>query len=200
MSTNELPGQRLARWRAEHWPPKGLTQYGELPIYYGDHDAVAAFGETLAEAMLAAAPHIYDECRGATPRWMHVPKLFHDVERVNLAQAVAKASRRFGAVTALVAKCGAFGDAEVERLGVWLAGGESRELVAHRPFVDLRAYIFCRGQSRPARTRYYESGLVLAVREGFLIQDHRAAVRRQRADASASPLATNAAGWVVFGR
>lgn len=193
-----LPGERLERWRDANWPPKALRQFGELPIYFGDHDSVTAFAETLGEALLGAADHIYDKCGGRAPRWMRVPKIVFGVERMNVAQSTAKASKRFSTLTALAAKCGQFPDAEVAKITQWLDSAEGAEVVAHKPFIDLRAYLFIKGKTEPERVRFYESGLVVAVEQGFAVQDHRQIVRRRRRDTLSDPLAKNDAGWAVF--
>ena len=194
------PGERLAQWRDAHWPPAHLRQYGELPVYIGDHETVTAFAETLADAMMVAADHIYDACRGRVPRWMQVPKIHFGVERLNVLKAPAKASKRFTSVTQLVAKCGDFPPADLARVEAWLRSHERAIAVAHKPFVDLRAYVFVSGKEEPERVRFHESGLVVAMADGFKVQDHRTTQRRKRRDALVEPLAANDRGWSVFGK
>lgn len=194
------PGERLAQWRSAHWPPAGLQQYDQLPIYVGNHESVAAFAETLADAMMVAAEHIYDTCGGQTPRWMQLPKIRFGVERLNVLKASAKASKRFSTETQLVAKCGAFPAADLARVAAWLSSDERAVVVAHKPFVDLRAYVFTQGKDEPERVRFYESGLIVATTDGFTVQDHRDTLRRKRRDALTEPLAVNERGWSVFGK
>ncbi len=194
------PGERLAQWRDAHWPPAKLRQYGELPIYIGDPDTVTEFAETLADAMMVAADHIYDACRGRVPRWMQVPKIHFGVERLNVLKAPAKASKRFTTATELLAKCGEFPAADLARVEAWLRSHERAVVVAHKPFIDLRAYVFAKGREEPERVRFYESGLVIATAEGFTMQDHRTTQRRKRKDALTEPLAVNGRGWSVFGK
>ncbi|AYK20498.1 hypothetical protein [Aeromonas veronii] len=144
-----------------------MNKCGELPIYIGDHEAVTAFALSLGEVMAAVSDHIFDECRGKTPRWMAVPKVVFGVERLNLAKAPAKASRRFTELSDLVKRCGSFSDEDKRKLEDWFQRNPQGELVAHKPFVDMRAYVFTRGEARPKRLRFYESGLVLAPAEGW---------------------------------
>lgn len=193
------PGVDLTAWREQYWPPAHLQRYGELPLFTGTHEAVREFSETLAQAMMGAADHIYDKCRGDQPRWMRVPKVFFGVERVNLAKSPAKASKTFSTVAMLVAKCGQFEAPGLAKIKACLDQGD-KVVVAHRAFNDIRAYVFVRGQEEPHRVRFYESGLVLAVDPDFIIQDHRTAKRRQRADRQKAPLAVNAAGWIVYAK
>jgi hypothetical protein len=176
-----------------------LERYGELPIYLGDHERVSAFAETLADAMVGAASHVYDRCGGKVPRWMQVPKVHFGVTRLNIAQSVAKASQRFSSVTALLAKCGPFPEDDLAKVQAWLVQSELAEVVAHKPFVDMRAYVFTSEAEGPTRVRFYEAGLVIARSEGFVLQDHRNTLRRPRNDAYKERLAANDSGWTVFG-
>lgn len=194
------PGDRLLNWKLAHWPPKGMKKCGELPIYIGDHEAVTAFALSLGEVMAVVSDHIFDECRGKTPRWMAVPKVVFGVERLNLAKAPAKASRRFTELSDLVKRCGSFSDEDKRKLEDWFQRNPQGELVAHKPFVDMRAYVFTRGEARPKRLRFYESGLVLAPAEGLelIVQDHRGTIRSKRSDAFSAPMARSSRGWDVF--
>lgn len=193
------PGDRVLNWKLTNWPPKDMRKCGELPIYIGRHDAVTEFYLSLGQVMAAVSDHILDECRGKTPRWMAVPKVIFGVERINLAKAPAKASRRFTDTAELVKRCGMFESVDIRKLDMWLQANPAGELVAHKPFVDMRAYVFARGES-PKRVRFYESGLVVAAPEGqeIVMQDHRATIRSKRSDAFSEPMARNLRGWEVF--
>lgn len=195
------PGERVVDWKLAHWPPKGMKRCGELPIYIGDHEAVTAFALSLGEVVAAVSGHIFDECRGKTPRWMAIPKVVFGVERLNLVKAPAKASRRFTDVAELVKRCGSFSDDDKEKLESWLQRNPQGQLVTHKPFVDMRAYVFTQGESRPRRVRFYESGLVLArvAARDVVVQDHRETLRAKRSDALGAPIAQSSRGWEVYG-
>lgn len=194
------PGDRILQWKLTHWPPKGMRQCGELPIYIGDHGSVTAFSLSLGEVMAAVSDHIFGAGRGKTPRWMAVPKVVFDVERMNLTKAAAKESRRFTELSDLETRCGNFSDEARRKLQGWFQSNPQGELVAHKPFVDMRAYVFTRSEARPKRLRFYESGLVLAPAEGreIVVQDHRETIRSKRSDALSEPLAVSSRGWDVF--
>ena len=194
------PGDKLVGWRSRHWPPAGMRQIAGLPIYVGTAEQVERFVGPLAEALLVAADHIYDHCGGKTPRWMRVPKICSGVTRLNLVTAKAKSSRRFEDVSELVQTCGAVSEDDAHALREWLASDDDAELVAHKPFVDLRAYVFDGDGEDPRRIRFYESGLVLAAADGFVVQDQRGVVRKQRSDVLREPLAHTGKGWDVFAR
>jgi hypothetical protein len=188
----------LINWKANNWPPENLRQQGDLPIFSGGHAAVSEFGQSLADIMALLSEHVYDNCRGRVPRWMSIPKIFFSVERINLVTATAKDSRRFTSVDSLFAECGKFSDVDKEKLTLALQANPERVLVAHKSFVDMRAYIYVKGERSPKRVHFYESGLVVAVTEKFIFQDHRKAVRVQRNDAYANLIAGNSRGWEVF--
>ena len=177
-----------------------MRQIAELPIYVGSSEQVERFVQPLAEALLVAADHIYDHCGGKTPRWMRVPKICADVVRLNIVTATAKASKRFEDMAQLTAVCGDVDEAEARALRDWLDTDDEAELVAHKPFIDLRAYVFSAKDEEPQRIRFYESGLVIAAAEDFIVQDQRNVVRKQRSDMLREPLARTAKGWDVFAR
>jgi hypothetical protein len=132
---------------------------------------------------------------------MAVPKLVFGVRRVTLVQATAKASKRLDSLDAVVKKFGQLKPETTRSLFKWMAANPSGYFVAHKPFTDLRAYVYVAGEGRPRRLRFYESGLVLAREPGIqlLKQDHREIVREGRSDALASPLAM-LKGWALYGR
>lgn len=201
-ATSKLLSQQLAEWRVKNWPPAELRQYVDkdgirLPIYYGKHDIVASFGEKLADIMQLMSTHVMDECRGRVPKWMTIPKLHFGVVRLNITTSTAKASRRFYDTDSLVAKCGTFTKKETKAMDAWLQEQAGAVLVAHRSFIDLRSYVFKKTDDKPARERFYECGLVLAVEDGFIIQDNRGVVRSKRSDAYNSPIASSDR-WRVF--
>jgi len=74
--------------------------------------------------------------------------------------------------------------------------------VAHKPFVDMRAYVFTRDETRPKRFRFHASGLVLAPAEAqeIVVQDHRETIRSKRSDAFSGPMAQSSRGWTFSRR
>lgn len=194
------PGDHIQRWRSANWPPKNMKQIAGLPIYVGVRDDVSEYALALGDVMMSVSGHIHDECRGKKPRWMAVPKVVMDVERLNLVKATAKASKRFVSVDELVKRCGKVSDVEAGQLQDWLRKHPSWDLVAHKECVDLRAYVFVAREDRPLRLRFYESGLVLCPRaaDQIQVQDHRGTIRAKRNDAYSSPMAHTANGWTVY--
>lgn len=190
----------LATWREAHWPPAGMTRVvPNLPVYTGTHAQLSALSHALAGVMVKLEPHILDACDGRVPRWMAIPKLAFHVERLNLVQAAAKASRRFSDMVRLRASCGEFRQADLDLLTDWFASHPGQELVAHRPFQDLRAFVHVPG-TPGRRLRFYESGLAIAPPPGvtLVVQDHRGVIRGTRNDAFANPLARSTSGWLVY--
>ena len=125
----------LATWREAHWPPMGMKRLvPKLPIYEGTHAQLTALSHSLGELMLKLESHIADACDGRVPRWMAIPKLVFHVERLNLVQAPAKASKRFADMVRLRATCGEFSPVDQARLIEWFAAHPGQELVAHLPF------------------------------------------------------------------
>lgn len=218
---NVTPGELVRAWKLANWPPR-MRRIGELPIYLGDHRQVSVLAESLAEMLTAVSEHIMDDCRGRTPRWMAIPKIVFGVQRLNLVDAKAKASKSFESVEALVTKCGMLLADDRKKLDQWMQRNAEGQLVAHKEFVDMRAYAYVLGERRPRRFRFYSAGLVVAAptgqevafedrrgterearsgaRTSTVVQDHRKRVRMQRSDAYSEPLATTSRGWVVYGR
>ncbi len=99
----------------------------------------------------------------------------------------------------LCTACGEFSADDQARLVKWFATHPGKELVAHLPFKDLRAFVHVPGQPG-RRLRFFESGLAVAPPPGMtlLVQDHRGVVRGARSDAFSDPLAESSRGWSVF--
>lgn len=184
----------MARWREENWPPKRLRQYENLPLYFGNFEEVFAFYETLA-GMTGMADHIA-ELGGYKPRWLRRPKVEFGVRRVNLVSTTGKTSRRFTSVAKLMEKCGPFNEDQKQTILDALRNPE-HVIVAHKAIQDIRAYIFTDRNREPKRERFMKNGLVLAVEEGFLIQDHSRQFRTQRKDSYSNPIAENE-DWMVY--
>jgi len=195
------PKEQLSAWRAANWPPKGMRKLGALPIYIGEHEAVSALSDSLGSLMAKLTEHISDTGNARTPRWMAVPKIEYLVERLNIVETPAKASRRFECVRDIEARCGPLLNDGAEVLKQWFSSsGEGAEVVGHKAFVDLRAYVFCKSEASPKRHRFYQSGLIVApAPDGeVLIQDNRAIVRSKRSDRLKNPIATSSGGWEIY--
>lgn len=184
----------MARWRKDNWPPKRLRQHENLPLYFGKHEDVFAFYETLA-AMTGMADHIA-ELGGYKPRWLRRPKVEFGVRRVNLVSTTGKTSRRFTSLSKLIEKCGPFNEEQQQAILAALCN-PNHVIVAHKAIQDIRAYIFTDRNREPKRERFMKNGLVLAVEEGCLIQDHSRQFRTQRKDSYSNPIAENEE-WTVF--
>lgn len=203
----------IAEFRHNHWPPAPLSQIRDLPIYTGNRQQVSAayaawqpyFDRAYAfypEAHLALHDGLGDAL--PLPSTLGLPLFLHQVERLHLARTHAKESKSFGAVGTLIERCGDYADAEQQAMRDWLGEHPDGMLVAHRAFIDLRAYVFRRhgktGEALPPeRVRFYRSGLIMAVSADFEILDSREKPRKQRSDAYKDPLGQNST-WTVFGR
>lgn len=191
----------VTAWLGTHWPPRGMSQLaGEANIYQGTHEQLTLFSNALAELMLQLEDHINDTCRGRIPRWMKIPKLAFDVERINLVQAQAKDSRRFANLVELQATCGALDEASLGRVRDWFDRHSHQELIGHLTFQDRRAFVYVRGAPEARRLRYWDSGLAVAAPTGgsILVQDQRGVVRRKRKDALSDPIARSRSGWSIY--
>jgi len=199
-ASRSTAAELLNSWRSEHWPPKGMRRYHDLPIYLGDHLSVTALAESLSEVLALISDATVDGSKAAIPRWMALPKIEYLVERVNIVTAAAKASRHFESVKLLEKSCGKVLDEGTVKLQDWLNADPVNCLVAHKSFADLRAYVFTQHNDQPARHRFYQSGLVLAPVDGgeVYMQDNRRIIRSKRSDALKAPLAETGGGWHIF--
>jgi hypothetical protein len=193
-------GPRIAKWRLENWPPKGINPYDGLPLYIGDYDRVSAFAETLAPIMAEMSSHIVDKCRGRIPRWMLIPRVGFEVTRINLTMATAKESKSFDTTTALSNRCGLLKLEVIQHIESELIRNPNLEIKAHRSFNDIRAYVWNKKEEMPSRFRFLDSGLVLSYAEvnSLNIQDNRRQLRKKRKDALKNPLGTTDSGWEVY--
>lgn len=197
----------ILAFRSEAFPPVGLNQAAaDLPVFWGNEDQVRSYQQTwsdLVDRAMAFYPSAYlPPDFLPLPASLEIPQFFYRVERLHLTRTRAKESKNFGAVGALLDKCGAFSGDQVLAMEQALATyGEAARLVAHREFVDLRAYVFCRDlQGRllePVRVRFYRTGLVVHGLEGFYVVDSRQKPRKRRNDAYVNPIADNGV-WRVF--
>lgn len=203
--------QDIATFRADHWPPdadSGLEPIRDLPIYTGSPAQVAAYQQQW-QSLLDQAYAFYPEAalsgpeHEPLPSTLLLPLFAQRVERLHLTRTYAKESRAFGALATALNHCGQYTDSEQQAMQEFLQAHSDGALVAHRLFIDLRAYVFAQDmQGRlqpPERMRYYRCGLIIARQPHFEIVDSRQKPRKQRSDAYRDPLAQNAV-WTIFGR
>lgn len=197
----------IKEFRESRFPPAFLEQVKDMPIYQGNIDTVRAYSSDW-KPLIDRAKSFYPSA-GMPPKnlplpaSLGIPQFIYNVEKVNLTKTQAKESKSFGSVGALVDKCGDFSDEDVQRMNKEISDsiGLNFKLVAHREFIDLRAYVFCvdnHGQRMPPqRIRFYRTGLILQVTKDFSIVDSRNVPRKRRNDAYTDPVADNGL-WRVF--
>ncbi|MDO5768532.1 MAG: hypothetical protein Q4P13_03435 [Psychrobacter sp.] len=195
----------IAAFRHQQLPPDILTQVRDMPIYQGNLDEVKAYQarwQPLIDRALAFYPAAYlPPDYLPLPASLEIPQFVYHVQKLHLTKTRAKESKSFGSVGALIAKCGEFSSEEEMRLSQALEGDEDARLVAHREFIDLRAYVFCRDVKgemlEPERLRFYRTGLIVHALPDFKIVDSRQKPRKRRNDAYRNPLADNEV-WKVY--
>lgn len=204
--------QDIADFRQTRWPPDGLhpnlTQIRDLPIYCGNAHDVARYHDDwlpYIQRALAFYPdaHVGPEAL-PLPSSLGLPLFVDHVQRLHLTRTHAKESKSFGAVGTLLDRCGAYTDTEQQAMRDFLHANPDGQLVAHRAFIDLRAYVFrlhpVTGDALlPERVRFYRTGLVLTTQPDFEILDSRQKPRKQCSDAYQNALGNNST-WTVFGR
>lgn len=195
----------IAAFRADQFPPDILQQVRDMPIYQGNKDEVAAYHkrwQPLIDRALQFYPAAYlPPDNLPLPASLEIPQFIYHVQRLHLTKTRAKESKNFGSVGALIEKCGEFTEAECLRLEKVFANDETARLVAHREFIDLRAYVFCKNDKGelldPERIRFYRTGLIVHALPDFKIVDSRQKPRKRRNDAYSNPLADNGV-WKVY--
>lgn len=135
------------------------------------------------------------------PASLEIPQFVYHVQRLHLTRTKAKESKNFGSVGALINKCGQYSEEEITNMTEILTKFPTARLVAHREFIDLRAYVFCRDNKgemlNPERIRFYRTGLVIHHLDNFKIVDSRKTPRKTRNDAYKNPIANNDV-WKIF--
>ena len=204
--------QDIADFRHTRWPPDGLhpnlSQIRDLPIYCGTADDVARYHQDWLPYIQRAHAFYPDAHIGPDglplPSTLGLPLFVDHVQRLHLTRTHAKESKSFGAVGTLIDRCGAYSDAQQQAMHDFLAEHPDGQLVAHRAFIDLRAYVFrlhpVTGDALlPERVRFYRTGLILTTLPHFEIVDSRQKPRKQRSDAYQNALGENST-WTIFGR
>lgn len=195
----------IAAFRDDQFPPDILIQLDDMPIFKGNHDEVLAYQQRwqpLIDRALSFYPAAYlPPDYLPLPASLEIPQFVYHVQKLHLTKTRAKESKSFGSLGALIDKCGEFSSEEEDRLTQALATDDEARLVAHREFIDLRAYVFCRDSKgemlEPERLRFYRTGLIIHALPGFKLVDSRQKPRKRRNDAYRNPLADNGV-WKVY--
>ena len=195
----------IAQFRDAQFPPDILQQVRDMPIFSGNLAEVQAYQQRwqpLIDRAMAFYPAAYlPPDYLPLPASLEIPQFVYHVQRLHLTKTRAKESKSFGSVGALTDKCGDYTPQEIERMSAVFEKDDSAQLVAHRAFIDLRAYVFCRDQKgellEPERLRFYRTGLIVHALPDFKIVDSRQTPRKRRNDAYSNPLADNGV-WKVY--
>ena len=195
----------IARFRGAQFPPDILRQIRDMPIYEGNLAEVQAY-QQLWHNLLERAMAFYPATNLPPdylplPASLEIPQFIYHVQRLHLTKTHAKESKSFGSVGALTDKCGDYSADDMARMTAAFDNDEDARLVAHREFIDLRAYIFCRDNKgemlEPERVRFYRTGLIVHALPDFKIVDSRQTPRKRRNDAYNNPLADNGV-WKIY--
>lgn len=195
----------IAAFRHDQFPPDILTQIDDMPIFKGNADEVRAYHDRwqpLIDRAMSFYPSAYlPPDYLPLPASLEIPQFVYHVQKLHLTKTRAKESKSFGSVGALVDKCGEFSESELDRLKSVFDHDDDARLVAHREFIDLRAYVFCRNSKGemldPERLRFYRTGLIVHALPDFKLVDSRQKPRKRRNDAYRNPLADNGT-WKVY--
>ena len=195
----------IASFREQQFPPDILRQIRDMPIYEGNLAEVQAYQarwQNLLERAMAFYPAAYlPPDHLPLPASLEIPQFIFNVQRLHLTKTLAKESKSFGSVMALTDKCGDYSAIELERMAAIFDNDDEARLVAHREFIDLRAYVFCRDSKgvmvEPERVRFYRTGLIVHALSDFKIVDSRQTPRKRRNDAYSNPIADNDI-WKIY--
>lgn len=195
----------IASFRDEQFPPDILRQIRDMPIFEGNLAEVHAYRQrwdNLIERAMAFYPAAYLPPEHLPlPASLEIPQFIYHVQRLHLTKTRAKESKSFGSVGALTDKCGDYTPEQIARMSAVFDNDEEARLVAHREFIDLRAYVFCRDTKgemlEPERIRFYRTGLIVHALPDFKIVDSRQTPRKRRNDAYSNPLADNGI-WKIY--
>ena len=195
----------IASFRDQQFPPDILRQIRDMPIFEGNLAEVQAYQQrwqNLLERAMAFYPAAYLPPEHLPlPASLEIPQFIYNVQRLHLTKTRAKESKSFGSVAALIDKCGNYSDKELQRMSAVFENDDDARLGAHREFIDLRAYVFCRDNKgemlEPERIRFYRTGLIVHALPDFKIVDSRQTPRKRRNDAYSNPLANNDV-WKIY--
>lgn len=195
----------IASFRNQQFPPDILRQIRDMPIYEGNLAEVQTYQhqwQKLIDRAMAFYPAAYlPPDHLPLPASLEIPQFIYHVQRLHLTKTRAKESKSFGSVGALIDKCGNYTQEELERMASIFDNDDEARLVAHREFIDLRAYVFCRDHKgemlEPERIRFYRTGLIVHALPDFKIIDSRQTPRKRRNDAYSNALADNNV-WKIY--
>lgn len=195
----------IAQFRDDFFPPPILCQIEDMPIFMGNRAEVQAY-EREWQGFIERAKGFYPSA-GLPPDYLplpaslEIPQFVYHVQKLHLTKTHAKESKSFGSVGALIAKCGEYTADEMLEMEQALDKHPQGKLVAHREFIDLRAYVFCRDAKgemlEPQRMRFYRTGLIIEALPEFKLVDSRSTPRKKRNDAYKNPIADNHL-WKIF--
>lgn len=193
----------IEKLRKEIWPPEGANHIDGLPFYYMSSNAVREYEALWQDVKNRAYDYLYplndiDSELSVLPSSLNIPLIFTNCKKVRINKTKAKESKTFRGLASLSEKCGSFSELDIIKLSDWLLSNDTAALVAHREFVDIRAYIYPE-IGDVLRTRFYTNGLLIGCIDGFELYDHRWKVRKERNDAFSDPIAQNQI-WKVYGR
>ncbi|WP_250163086.1 hypothetical protein [Psychrobacter sp. WY6] len=194
----------IASFRDEQFPPDILRQVRDMPIYEGNIAEVQAYQQrwhNLLERAIAFYPaanlppdHL------PLPASLGIPQFIYHVQRLHLTKTRAK-NPKASVRSVRLLKCGDYSADEIARMSAVFDNDDEARLVAHREFIDLRAYVFCRDSNgemlEPERVRFYRTGLIVHALPDFKIVDSRQTPRKRRNDAYNNPLADNGV-WKIY--
>ena len=195
----------IASFRDAQFPPDILRQIRDMPIYEGNLAEVQAYQQRWHN-LLERAMGFYPAANLPPdylplPASLEIPQFIYHVQRLHLTKTRAKESKSFGSVGALTDKCGDYSADDIARMAAVFERDDEALLVAHREFIDLRAYVFCRDNKgemlEPERVRFYRTGLIVHALPDFKMVDSRQTPRKRRNDAYNNPLADNGV-WKIY--
>lgn len=198
--------------RGQFYPPTlsdGLVFVDEeLPIWAGNKEAVKEYHLKYKQAF-DLAHKFYPQAallrEVVLPAKLMLPQFRYNVTKLSISKNVAKESKTFGSVGALINRCGSFDQREVLRMDEFFLKNPSKELVCHREFVDFRArmHTFNVRSNRPDKnsfiTQFYTTGLVVAAHDtdDFQVVDNRKRKLLPYSNAYKNPIADNGE-WKVY--
>ena len=194
--------------RSTIFPPEGFDTIDGLPIYLGSKSMFESYLEKwlpLCNKVLELN-HPFDSIDLRKEKEIHFPAHYNlpvfakNVTRILINKTLAKESKTFRSSAALFEKCGTFDKEDVAKIHDFFLNNEDGVLVGHRPYNDIRAYIFYTGDNTRHRTRFYNSGLIVGYPIGWdciEISDNRNNTRKQRSDAYIDLVAKNNT-WNIF--
>lgn len=200
--------QDILELRSDIFPPLNLHNIDGLPIYLGNKQHFDQYLEKWIELIKKAGelshpfddPPDYDVINEIHfPVHFNLPVFARNVTRIILNKTLAKESVTFRSAAAVFEKCGSFDAADSDKIYEAFLDDEC-VLVGHRPYNDIRAYLFYAGDQERHRTRFYNAGLIIGYPDEWKrieVADNRNNVRKQRSDAYVDPIAKNGT-WNIF--